>query len=303
MSEAIATTKTSYPILPRCRNYRIDDVCSIVKGLSPTLKTEPGKYPLVVTAEYRRSASTYQLEGPAVCVPLVSSTGHGDAALHRVHYQEGKFALANLLVALLPKDREVCHGKYLYYLLNTKKDEYFVPLMRGTSNVSLKEREIASVEIPLPPIAEQRRIVVRVEELAGKVEEARGLRSRVDEECKTLCRSIIFNNLDSDLPKTAMSELVRLRNADVTVELDKTYHFAGVYSFGRGVFVGNRLSGMEFSYKTLTRLRTGDFVYPKLMAWEGALGIVPPECDNLVVSPEFPVFEFDQNRVISGCPQ
>ena len=55
---------------------------------------------------------------------------------------------------------------------------------------------------------------------------------------------------------------------------------------------------MEFAYSRLTRLRAGDFVYPKLMAWEGALGIVPPECDGLVVSPEFPVFELDQTRVL-----
>lgn len=39
-------------------------------------------------------------------------------------------------------------------------------------------------------------------------------------------------------------------------------------------------------------------VYPKLMAWEGALALVPPECNNLVVSPEFPVFEINQNRVL-----
>jgi len=34
------------------------------------------------------------------------------------------------------------------------------------------------------------------------------------------------------------------------------------------------------------------------MAWEGALGVVPPECDGLVVSPEFPVFEIDEERVL-----
>ena len=55
---------------------------------------------------------------------------------------------------------------------------------------------------------------------------------------------------------------------------------------------------MEFSYKNLTRLKVNNFVYPKLMAWEGALGIVPPELDNCVVSPEFPVFEVRENVVL-----
>jgi type I restriction enzyme S subunit len=31
--------------------------------------------------------------------------------------------------------------------------------------------------------------------------------------------------------------------------------------------------------------------------WEGALGIVPPECDGCVVSTEFPVFEVIEERV------
>jgi type I restriction enzyme S subunit len=150
------------------------------------LKTEPGEYPLVVTAAYRRGANSYQLEGPAVCVPLISSTGHGDAALHRVHYQEGKFALANLLVALLPKDPNVCNGKYLYHLLTAKKDEYFVPLMLGTANVSLKEKDVGNVEIPLPPVEEQRRIVARIEELSAKIKEARELRRQAAVEAEAL---------------------------------------------------------------------------------------------------------------------
>lgn len=147
------------------RRYRIGECCSLVKGTFPTMKTEPGDYPFVVTAAFRRTANAYQLEGSAVCVPLISSTGHGDAALHRVHYQDGKFALANLLVALLPKDSTVLDAKYLYHLLMAKKNEYFVPLMLGTANVSLKVEDIADVEISLPPVTEQQRIVVRIEHL------------------------------------------------------------------------------------------------------------------------------------------
>jgi len=141
----------------KAKTYRLGELCRMVKGTSPTMKTEPGSYPLVVTAAFRRTADSWQLEGPAVCIPLVSSTGHGDAALHRVHYQEGKFALANLLVALLPNDPSACDAKYLYHLLMTQKDELLVPLMQGTANVSLKEQDIAEVEISLPPFAEQRR--------------------------------------------------------------------------------------------------------------------------------------------------
>jgi type I restriction enzyme S subunit len=84
----------------------------------------------------------------------------------------------------------------------------------------------------------------------------------------------------------------------VSLEPDLLYQFAGVYSFGRGVFRSLSKLGSEFSYKRLTRLDPNDFVFPKLMAWEGAFGIVPAECVGYVVSPEFPVFRVNQQRVL-----
>lgn len=68
--------------------------------------------------------------------------------------------------------------------------------------------------------------------------------------------------------------------SDVAVDGSVPYRFAGVYSFGRGVFPSVVKSGSEFSYERLSTVRTGDFIYPKLMAWEGALGVVPPEWDG-----------------------
>ena len=166
----------------------------------------------------------------------------------------------------------------------------------STNYAAIRPSDVLNYEIPLPAIAEQRRIVARINDLAVQINEARALREQIEIQQGALLRSIVFN--DKDCVLTPISELVALRKADVTVDADKTYHFAGVYSFGRGVFSGPTRSGNEFAYKTLSRLHTGDFVYPKLMAWEGALGVVPSEFDQLFVSPEFMVFEIDQSRVL-----
>jgi type I restriction enzyme S subunit len=48
---------------------------------------------------------------------------------------------------------------------------------RGTSGKNrIRPKQFAAIKIPLPPLEEQRRIVARIERLAGKIEEARGLR-------------------------------------------------------------------------------------------------------------------------------
>lgn len=165
-------------------------------------------------------------------------------------------------------------------------------LSRGTSGKNrIRPDLFLGIEIPLPPIAEQCRIVARIEELAAKVEEAQVLREGVRKELGALSRSLFRKTA---WPTIKVREAVRLREPDVTVRPDEVYQFAGVYSFGRGVFQGPTRVGSSFSYPKLSRLRQGDLVYPKLMAWEGAIGIVPEDCCGRVVSTEFPVFEVDQ---------
>jgi len=267
----------------------------ITKGISPTLKTLPGKFPLVVTAEFRRSAADWQIEGPSVCVPLISSTGHGDASLARVHYQEGKFALANLLVALTPKDAARLSAKYLYWLLMAQKNQLLVPLMAGSANVSLKESDVAGLKIPLPPLAEQQAIVTRLDALAEKGERLTAHWQAIAKDAAAFTKALWQV---SEVTSTPMSSLVAQQPPDVAVEANSSYGFAGVYSFGRGVFRGNTKLGSEFAYPRLSTVRAGNFIYPKLMAWEGAFGLVPQHCDGLVVSPEFPVFEVNRAKVL-----
>jgi type I restriction enzyme S subunit len=165
----------------------------------------------------------------------------------------------------------------------------------GDRRRTLSPEALLNCEIPLPSLDEQRRIIARIKELSTKIEEARSLQQQVQEECEILCRSIV---LSGSCKPTPMRTLVRLRECDVIVRAEENYDFAGVYCFGKGVFKGQRKSGSQFAYSKLTRLKAGNFVYPKLMAWEGALGIVPQDCEGLFVSPEFPVFELDESRVL-----
>ena len=57
----------------------------------------------------------------------------------------------------------------------------------GTTNrVRLKEERFLGLAIPLPPLAEQRRVVARIEELAAQIHEARTLRLQAAEETGAL---------------------------------------------------------------------------------------------------------------------
>ena len=138
---------------------KLKELCDFEKGATGLAKAEPGEYPLVTTGAERKSCNTYQFDAKAVCIPLVSSTGHGHASLKNVHYQEGKFALGSILVALTSKDDRRLDIQFLHLYLSQLKDQVLVPLMSGAANVTLSVTKIQEIKIPLPPIEIQRELV------------------------------------------------------------------------------------------------------------------------------------------------
>jgi type I restriction enzyme M protein len=156
------------------RLVKIADICRITKGASSSTTTPPGPYPLILTAAEPRTSAAYQFDGLAVCVPLISSLGHGKAALHRIHFASGKFALANLLVALEPNDESELDAKFLYHALDLKRAD-IAALMRGAANVSMKPEDLAAFQIPLPPLAVQQQIVAEIEGYQKVIDGARAV--------------------------------------------------------------------------------------------------------------------------------
>ena len=84
------------------------------------------------------------------------------------------------------------HARILSQFLNwMSKTAGFVDLCKaaseGTTNrVRLKEDKFLAFNIPLPPLGEQRRIVARIEQLAAKIQEARGHREQSINETEEL---------------------------------------------------------------------------------------------------------------------
>jgi len=152
---------------------RLGDICDVKDGCSPNMATPPGDYVLVVPAEDRKTADRWDFDGNAVCIPLVSSAGHGKADVKRLHYQEGKFALATTMCALFSKDEEQVIPRYLFILLSKLRYQLLVPLMCGATNVTMASSQLLNLVIPVPKPEVQREIieVYLAEEHAAQIEE------------------------------------------------------------------------------------------------------------------------------------
>ncbi len=114
----------------------------------------------------------------------------GQFIVSRIDARHGAFGLIpdSLDGAVVTNDFSVFtpnHQKVLPQFLDwMSKTASFIEICKaaseGTTNrVRLKENHFLAMEIPLLPLEEQRRIVARVEELAGNSEEARSLRQQV----------------------------------------------------------------------------------------------------------------------------
>lgn len=143
----------------------LNDLCNFEKGISPIQKTQTGQYPLVTTGNERKSSDIFQFDTKAVCIPLVSSTGHGSKSLNYIHYQDGKFALGTILVALTAKDPEIINMKFLHHFLFINKDNLIVSLMKGMANVTVPIGELKKIKIPLPSIKDQEKFEVIMRKL------------------------------------------------------------------------------------------------------------------------------------------
>src|SRR5690606_34875988 len=135
-----------------------------------------------------------------------------------------------------------------------------------------KERFFLRLEIPLPPLEEQRRIVAHIEELEAKVAEARRLEQESSQQRHALLLSS-FREQIVGAKRIRMSEVAPLVRRPVEVSVDEEYPELGIRSFGRGTFNKPALSGIEVGSKKLYEIHPGDLVFSNVFAWEGAVAV------------------------------
>ena len=193
--EAITDMSLVYPLVP---------LGNILIPVSRPEIVEPQvKYNLLGAHWYAEGLYTKEIKsGSQIQAKLLYKVEKGDFVYNRLFAWKGSFAIAT-------EKNDGCYvsnefpcftlnlnkidSQYLWrYFSRTSAWDEALSLSSGgtpTSRNRLKEEKLLSLEIPLPPLEEQRRIVARVEELVGKIEEARSLRKQSLEEVEALISS------------------------------------------------------------------------------------------------------------------
>jgi type I restriction enzyme, S subunit len=186
-------------------------------------------------------------------------------------------------VVFTPTERINSH--FLRFFLKSARGNQLINFHgnRGSVRSALRFDDLCKIEIPLPSLAEQRRVVARIEELAAQVYEARTLRQEINAGLGAMLAAV-HCKIAANAPRRPLSEVAPLNRRPVTVDDEKIYPGVAVRSFGRGTFHKPPLVGSDVTWEKPFLVRAGDILVSNIKAWEGALAVAKPEDDGRVGS-------------------
>jgi type I restriction enzyme S subunit len=151
-----------------------------------------------------------------------------------------------------------------------------------------KEHFFLALEMPLPPLEEQRRIVATLDAISGRAAEVGSLRDAVASEVASLTVSLHVAASGSE--KVPLGEILELEEHREVVSPDGEYPQVGIRGFGGGLFAKPAVRAGATTYRAFNRLFEGAVVLSQVKGWEGAIDVCPPALAGWFASPEYRTF-------------
>src|SRR3989344_4720915 len=156
----------------------------------------PGPYPYYGATGVQDHVSEYLFDEDLILVGEDGARwGAGDNSAYKI---SGKTWVNNHAHVLRPHRNIVLDDWIIYFLNISDLSDYIT----GSTVKKLNQEKLRAIEIPLPPIAEQRKIVARLEKVLGKVKEAKRLRAEAESATASLLPAElhkIFSSCPSNL--------------------------------------------------------------------------------------------------------
>ncbi len=249
----------------------------------------PGEYPYFGANGQVDIVGDYLFDGDYIL--LAEDGGYFDDPNRNVAYQaSGKFWVNNHAHILSP-EAEIPHS-FITKILNTLD---WMPFVSGTTRLKLTQGGMQRIKVPLPPLAEQRRIVAKLDTLTARLDRARADLGRVPPLVRLMKQEVLTKCFNQSVGiKSSLGALLKGIESGKNMRCDERPPNAGE----RGVVKVSAVTWGSFDAaqsKTLpadytppgkARIRLGDVLISRANTVElvGAVVLVQVEPENLYLS-------------------
>jgi type I restriction enzyme, S subunit len=207
-------------------------------------------------------------------------------------------------------DEAKLNRRFLDFFIRTPTFREQVAAQGSTNYAAIRPAHVLGYEIPLPPLAEQRRVVARIEELAAQIHEASTLRHQAAEEAEALLvsfrRAAFGEVLQPDwIPLSNYVERIMNGKSPATEGRPAASDEWAVLKVGAvsfGVFDERENKALPISYivPPSMEVRPGDFIMSRANTVElvGACALVRKTRPKLMLSDKTFRFVFREPRKV-----
>lgn len=262
---------------------KLGEFCKITTGNSNTVDAvDDGQYAFFDRSKIIKKSNDFLFDAEALIIP-------GEGAEFFPRYYSGKFNLHQRAYALLNFKNDVDIKFIEYFLISNHK--YFERVAVGATAKSLRRRHFEDLEIPLPPLFEQHRIVkildLIFEKTAKAKENAENNLQNARELFESYLQSVFSNPSDGWEEKTLGEVLQKTETVDPTKSPNKEFIYIDVSSVNKETLAIENtalIKGKDAPSRARKRIKTNDVIFATVRPTLRRIVIIPNEFNEQVCS-------------------
>jgi type I restriction enzyme S subunit len=164
----------------------------------------------------------------------------------------------------------------------------------GSRRKTLNPGNLLSLDISLPSLPEQERIVSKIQSIKLKTDAIKKIRAQQVKEIRQLIYSRFFQ-ITNGCQRLPFSVVAPITRRPVEIEPETIYYEVGARSFGKGLFDKPSFKGKDLTWQQPYWIHSGDLVFSNIKAWEGAVAAADNSAHLKVASHRYLTYEPDRD--------
>lgn len=287
------------------QTIKLNEILTFRDGTPDALKVSSGDIPIISKISF--AEGKIELRNDGISNTKLVKILPNDLVISGINAEKGAISInsfgkeisATIHYSAYFNDVEKVNLGFLHYYLRSAvfQNDLKFQLANGIKT-ELKPKRFLNLEISLPPLKVQQKILSTLEKVKVKIDEVNTLKT---EQVKDI-NNLLFSKY-TDLIKSAqwlpMKEVAPIIRRPVILNDEALYPELGIRCFGKGTFHKPALTGTEVATKKIFQIKKGDLVFSNVFAWEGGIAVAKEEDNDRYGSHRFISCVADEEKALA----